>query len=72
MGLRDLIEFLLRFGERDIQALFALVPAFHEELQAEGRLSHAGITLDKIDAMRRQPAIEDIVQSFDSCRAANG
>lgn len=68
MGLRNRRQFGFCFGEGDIKT--ALVPAyaFQQELQGQRGLADAGIALDQVQAVGREPAAENIVQPRYSCR----
>ena len=63
---RDGAQLVLRLGERDEQDLLAALDAFEQELQRERGLAGAGVALDEVEPVGRQPAAEDVVQSRDA------
>src|SRR5688572_24185217 len=63
---RDGFQLILRFGQRDEEDFFAVLEALEQELERERRLAGAGIALDEVEAVRRQPAAEDVIEAGDA------
>ena len=59
-------ELFLRFGERDVQALLAGFHAFEKVLKRERGFAGAGVAIDQIEAMRNEPAFQNIIESRDA------
>ncbi len=53
-------------GESDVQSLLAVTHALEQELQSQGRLADARITLEKVDVVPGETAEEDVVEAFDA------
>jgi hypothetical protein len=64
--LRDPLQLALRLGQRHVQDALAASHAFEQELQCERRLARAGHAFDEVDAIGRQPAAQDFVETGDS------
>ena len=64
-----LVKLVHRLGQSDIQASLARLGSLHQELQGRRRLAGAGIAFQQIDAVAREPARQDVVESFDPGRS---
>jgi hypothetical protein len=72
VGGGDAFEFFAGFAEGDVEALFADASSFEEELEGEGGFAHAGVALDEIEAVAREPTAENDVEAFDTGANAGG
>jgi hypothetical protein len=63
---RHPVELLLGFGERNVQALVVTAPSFQKELEREGGLARARVSLDEVDAIRGEATVQDAVEPGDS------
>src|SRR5690242_3576649 len=61
-------QFGLGFRKCHIEAMFASVPARHQELKPERRLARARIPFDQIQVIRGKAALEDVIQTLDTGR----
>ena len=73
VGLRHRAQFLGRFREGDVESPSR--PPSHPRMRncsAEGGLADAGIALQEIDAVARQPTAENVIEPVDSGRCHFG
>ena len=70
MRLGDGVELGLRLRKRYIESLLAEAQTFEQELQSERRFADAGITVDQVEPIARQPAVQDVIESGHARRAA--
>ncbi|MNC86839.1 hypothetical protein D3C83_25230 [compost metagenome] len=64
----DRLELQYVLGERDVQALLATVAPLEQELHGERRFAGAGIALDEVHPVARQPAAKEEVEPGDAGR----
>ncbi len=66
------LQFLCRFGQRDVEAALPGCDAGQQKSQGERRLAGAGRALEQVEAVRRQAAAQDGVEPGDPGRLAFG
>ena len=66
MGGRGGAQLRFGFGQRYIQHRLAALRPVHQELHRERRLAGAGIAFDQVDAIARQAAAQQVVESGDT------
>ena len=64
MRLRHGLQLVAGLGERDVEHLLTASKPFDQELQAQGGLARARVSLDKMEARSRQPAAQDVIETF--------
>jgi hypothetical protein len=68
MGRRDMLEFLSRLRECDVQPGFAEPSSFEEKLQGQGRLAGARFAFDEVHAGAWQSTAQKFIESRDTGR----
>jgi hypothetical protein len=62
VGRGDFFDFLLAFGQRDVQHGLALLHAFEQELQGQRRLAGSRLAFDQVQPVADETAAQDLVQ----------
>jgi len=55
-------QFFLGFRESDVKALFLVFVTFAKELNRQRSFARARVTFQKIQPVRNEPAVEDVIQ----------
>ena len=61
--LGDTTQLRRAFGERDVERAFSPGPPLEQEMERDRRLARAGLSVDQIEMVRRQPPMEDRIQT---------